>query len=95
VPRYSVGIDFGTESVRVLVVDVRDGRVAGQAASPYDHGVLDDTLPTTGAKLPPDYALQHPLLVTRAAHDPRLAPSALDQRDRIHEKGLSQPRGLR
>lgn len=59
-PWYSVGIDFGTESVRVLVVDVRDGRVAGQAASRYDHGVLDDTLPSTGAKLPPDYALQHP-----------------------------------
>jgi L-ribulokinase len=59
-PRYTVGFDFGTESVRVLVVDVRDGRIAGQATAPYEHGVLDDTLPSTGAKLPPDYALQHP-----------------------------------
>jgi L-ribulokinase len=59
-PRYSVGFDFGTESVRTLLVDVRTGHVAAQAVRPYAHGVLDDTLPTTGARLPPDYALQHP-----------------------------------
>ena len=59
-PRYTVGLDFGTESARALVVDVADGRVAGQAAHAYPHGVIDDALPAGGAKLPPDYALQHP-----------------------------------
>jgi L-ribulokinase len=60
-PRYAIGFDFGTESVRVLIVDVRDGRVAAQSASSYEHGVLDQTLPTPGAgQLPADYALQHP-----------------------------------
>ena len=59
-PAFTVGFDFGTESVRVVVVDVKDGRVAGQAVEAYAHGVIDDTLPATGQKLPPDYALQHP-----------------------------------
>jgi len=57
---YSIGFDFGTESVRVLVVSTADGRIAAQSVSNYPHGVIDSTLPTTGAKLPPDYALQHP-----------------------------------
>jgi L-ribulokinase len=56
---YSIGFDFGTESVRVVVVGP-DGRIAAQATSEYPHGVLDATLPTTGATLPADYALQHP-----------------------------------
>ena len=57
---YSIGLDFGTESVRALVVDVKDGRIAGQAVSEYEHGVITDALPTTGAKLPVDYAFQDP-----------------------------------
>jgi len=59
-PRYSLGFDFGTESVRVIVVDIRDGRVAGQAVEAYAHGVIDETLPGSREPLPPDYALQHP-----------------------------------
>jgi L-ribulokinase len=59
-PKYSLGFDFGTESVRVVIVDIKDGRVAGEAARNYSHGVIDDRLPTSGEKLPPDYALQDP-----------------------------------
>jgi L-ribulokinase len=59
-PRYSLGFDYGTESVRVLVVDIKDGRIAGQASRAYAHGVIDRALPSSGEKLPPDYALQHP-----------------------------------
>ena len=59
-PCYSIGLDFGTESVRALVVNVGDGRVAGQSVEAYASGVIDDVLPATGAKLPPDYALQDP-----------------------------------
>jgi L-ribulokinase len=58
--RHAVGFDFGTESVRVVVVDVRTGRFAAQATDSYAHGVIDRTLPTNAEKLPPDYALQHP-----------------------------------
>jgi L-ribulokinase len=63
--RYSFGFDFGTESVRALLVDISNGNVAGQSAEKYPFGVIDDRLPTSstlaaGEKLPADYALQHP-----------------------------------
>src|SRR5688500_364501 len=58
--QYAIGFDYGTVSVRAVVVDIRNGRVAGQASQKYKHGVIDRTLPTSGAALPTDYALQHP-----------------------------------
>ena len=58
-PRYAIGCDYGTESVRVVVVDVADGTVAAAATAAYPHGVIDRALPS-GQPLPPDYALQHP-----------------------------------
>ncbi len=59
-PAYTLGLDFGTASVRVLVVDVRDGTVVGRAERDYAHGVIDHELPSGGGRLPADYALQHP-----------------------------------
>lgn len=55
-----VGVDFGTLSGRALVVRVADGAELGSAVHPYAHGVVDDRLPTTGVRLPPDWALQVP-----------------------------------
>jgi L-ribulokinase len=57
-----VGLDFGTESVRALIVDIRNGRTVAQATTPYDHGVISRELPEHQGHtpLPPDYALQHP-----------------------------------
>lgn len=54
--RFSIGVDFGTESGRAVVVDLADGSVVGSAQRAYAHGVLDDTLPD-GARLPFDTAL--------------------------------------
>ena len=54
-----LGIDFGTESGRALLVDAREGRELGSAVSAYSHAVLDRALPD-GAELPPDFALQDP-----------------------------------
>ena len=60
-PRYSLGLDFGTESVRAIIVDVSDGTIAGLANRPYPNGVIDRKAPVSGDDLPSDYALQHPV----------------------------------
>src|SRR5258705_8006657 len=57
--RIALGIDFGTESVRALLVDTR-GNERGSAVARYKHGQITDVLPTGGPKLPASYALQHP-----------------------------------
>jgi L-ribulokinase len=58
--KYTIGIDFGTESGRAVLVDVRDGNEVSNFVTPYKHRVIDETLPD-GTKLGNDWALQHPL----------------------------------
>jgi L-ribulokinase len=58
---YTIGIDFGTESGRALLVDTRDGREVATAVHSYSNGVIDQTLPGSSKPLPPDWALQDPL----------------------------------
>jgi L-ribulokinase len=55
----ALGIDFGTQSARALLVEVATGRELGHAEMAYPHGVMDRRLPG-GALLPADWALQHP-----------------------------------
>lgn len=56
--RYSIGLDFGTESVRAVVVDVADGTVVASAVSVYPEGVIDRQLPGSAVRLPGEWALQ-------------------------------------
>jgi L-ribulokinase len=59
-PSYTVGVDFGTLSARALVARVQDGAEMGSAVWEYRHGVVDQVLPATDERLPPDWALQVP-----------------------------------
>ena len=58
-PAYSIGIDYGTNSVRALVVDLRDGREIGVSVFPYPHGIdgviLDPKDPNLARQSPADY----------------------------------------
>ena len=56
----SLGLDFGTESVRAVLVDLR-GRELASAVANYAHGQIVGSLPGSKKKLPPHSALQHPL----------------------------------
>jgi L-ribulokinase len=59
-PSYAVGVDFGTESGRALLLDIGTGQEAAVSEVRYPSGVIDRVLPATGEELPPDWALQDP-----------------------------------
>jgi L-ribulokinase len=60
--KYALGIDFGTESGRALLVDVSNGEELATAVYPFRHGVIDEKLPVPEPEiqLEPDWALQDP-----------------------------------
>jgi L-ribulokinase len=58
--KYVIGVDFGTESGRAVLVDVQDGKEIATAVFAYPHGVIDERLPDTEIRLEPDWALQDP-----------------------------------
>lgn len=57
--RYTIGLDFGTNSVRALVVDIADGRELASAVFNYAKGsagiLLDPTQPDLARQWPQDY----------------------------------------
>jgi len=58
--KYTIGVDFGTESGRAVIVRVRDGAELGSAVYSYSNSVIDERLPESGKPLPPEWALQDP-----------------------------------
>ena len=58
--RYTLGIDYGTESGRAVLVSIENGEEIAEHVTPYLHGVLDQTLPDSNIKLGYEWALQHP-----------------------------------
>lgn len=58
--KYTIGVDYGTQSGRAVLVEVATGEIIAQAVKEYTHGVMDEYLPD-GTKLGPDWALEHPM----------------------------------
>jgi L-ribulokinase len=79
VKHYSIGVDFGTESGRALLVDVDTGQELATAVYHYEHGVIDETLPAPDddVRLEPDWALQDPLDYIRTLQ--HAVPAVLSQ----------------
>lgn len=57
--KYAIGVDYGTQSGRSVLVEVSTAREMATSVKEYTHGVMDEYLPD-GTRLPPDWALQHP-----------------------------------
>ncbi|MCZ7539521.1 MAG: ribulokinase [Anaerolineae bacterium] len=83
---YAIGVDFGTESGRAVIVRVRDGAELGSAVYHYPDGVIDVRLPSSGERLPPEWALQNPddyIGVFKQAVPAALKASGIDAADVI------------
>ncbi|MHB9033687.1 MAG: ribulokinase [Anaerolineae bacterium] len=58
--KYALGIDYGTESARAILIDLSNGQEITSAVYAYADGVIDEKLPGSDIRLDPDWALQNP-----------------------------------
>ncbi|OPA78356.1 ribulokinase [Paenibacillus selenitireducens] len=58
--KYAIGVDYGTQSGRAVLVDLANGAEIAEHVTPYPHIVIDEELPGLGIELEHDWALQHP-----------------------------------
>jgi L-ribulokinase len=86
VSRYAIGLDFGTESGRAVLVDLATGAERATAIHEYANGVIDRHLPVPDddVRLEPDWALQDPddyIATMRATVPQLLAETGIDPAD--------------
>ncbi|WP_138420333.1 ribulokinase [Aquibacillus sediminis] len=84
--KYAIGVDYGTESGRAVLVSLADGAEVADHVTPYPHGVMDEKLPESGVELDFEWALQHPndyLEVLKQSIPAVLEESSIDPSDVI------------
>jgi L-ribulokinase len=90
--RFAIGVDFGTESGRSVLVDVADGRELATAVYRYRNGVIDEYLPAPHdrVRLESDWALQDPEDYIRTFQEtvPRLLAETGVQPDQVIGVGI-------
>ncbi|MFP7494544.1 ribulokinase [Terribacillus saccharophilus] len=59
--KFAIGIDYGTQSGRAVLVRLRDGMEMAEHVTAYQHGVMDVKLPHLDKALGYEWALQHPM----------------------------------
>ena len=60
--KYAIGVDFGTESGRAVLIETKTGKEIAGSVYYYQNGVIDEQLPVEGhpITLEPEWALQDP-----------------------------------
>ncbi len=85
--RYTIGLDFGTNSVRAIVADVADGREVGTGVWDYARGaagvVLNPAFPDLARQHPADYLTGIEETVRQAVAGARAAEPGFDPADVI------------
>jgi L-ribulokinase len=86
-PRYAVGLDFGTNSCRSLLVDIASGRELASHVFPYPSGtdgvILDGSDPGLARQNPADYLLGIDATIRGAIQKARAEDPEFDPKDVI------------
>src|SRR5579863_10198812 len=72
--KYTIGLDYGTNSVRALIVDTANGREVGTAGWNYEHGTAGVILsrdPNLARQHPADYLKGAEITIRQALADAR------------------------
>jgi len=75
--QYAIGLDYGTNSVRSLIVDVRNGREVGTATWHYAHGTRGVILsrdPNLARQHPADYLTGAEITIKKALKQAMIKP---------------------
>ncbi|TFG49881.1 MAG: ribulokinase, partial [Candidatus Brocadiia bacterium] len=79
---YTIGLDYGTNSVRCLIVDVRDGRELGSAVYEYETGkagiIIDGKDHNLARQNPADYIKGAEVTVKQAIAKAKKSSKAFD-----------------